>query len=190
MFSYSGQRIDAASGSPTLNDVAVGLGRIARFAGQSEKFYPVLLHSLLVGDLVPSQYELFGLLHDAMEAVTGDCVGPFKTTEMCELEDRMWLRFMWERFGIETLPEGWEGHVKQADQRALFVEARRIGARGLVETLRFDPTLTVPDPLAEERFDRYQMRYLLMDLVTPAGAAVRDFKERVESAWKRYKCTS
>jgi len=186
MYCISGQRVTIDEGSPTLDDVAVGLGRICRFAGQSQKFYCVLLHSLLVGDLVPPQYELFGLLHDAMEAVTGDCVGPFKTKEMRELEDKMWLRFMWERFGIETLPEGWKGHVKQADQRALFVEARRIGARGLAEALRFDSALTVPDPLAEERFDRYQIRYLIMDLVTPAGAAVRDFKERVESAWKKY----
>jgi len=122
-----------------------------------------------------------------MEAVTGDCVSTFKTKEMCELEDKMWLRFMWERFGIENLPEGWAGHVKQADQRALFVEARRIGAPGLAEALRFNPALTVPDSVAEQRFDYYQNRYLLVDMVEPVGMAVRDFKERVESAWRQYK---
>jgi len=187
MFCASGQKVTMDEGSPTLNDVAVGLGRICRFAGQSWKFYPVLLHSLLVGDLVPPRYELFGLLHDAMEAVTGDIVSVFKNREICELEDVLWRRFMWERFGIETLPEGWAGHVKQADQRALFVEAKRIGAKGLGEALRFDPALPEPDPLAEQRFDYYQSRYLLIDMVTPGGAAVRDFKERVDSAWRRYK---
>lgn len=59
-------------------DLARGLARACRFAGQCDAFYSVAQHSVLASFHVPPQDALHALLHDAAEAYLGDLTGPLK----------------------------------------------------------------------------------------------------------------
>lgn len=61
-----------------INDIAFGLSRESRFAGQTSHFYSVAQHSLAVARAVPLDYALEGLLHDAAEAYCKDLPSPLK----------------------------------------------------------------------------------------------------------------
>ncbi|MDT3722969.1 hypothetical protein [Pseudomonas oryzihabitans] len=59
-------------------DLARGLARACRFAGQCDAFYSVAQHCVLASLHVPSEHALHALLHDAAEAYLGDLTGPLK----------------------------------------------------------------------------------------------------------------
>lgn len=60
-----------------LEDLAVGLSRMPRYAGQTERSYSVAQHSLFVASLVP-ELRLQALIHDAQEAFLCDLPTPLK----------------------------------------------------------------------------------------------------------------
>lgn len=62
----------------TLQDIAHGLGRVCRFAGQTSRFYSVAEHCFHVSSLVPLEHKRAALLHDAAEAFIGDVTRPLK----------------------------------------------------------------------------------------------------------------
>lgn len=67
------------AGSPmSLQDIAHGLGRVCRFAGQTNRFYSVAEHCFHVARLVPVELARVALLHDASEAFIGDVTRPLK----------------------------------------------------------------------------------------------------------------
>lgn len=100
MITYSGKavfpEVDArhTGEMPTLEDVARGLSAIIRFAGQTEDQISVAEHSIFVSYLCNPRFALLGLLHDAAEAIVGDCVGTWKTDEQSELEHQLCLKII------------------------------------------------------------------------------------------------
>lgn len=91
----SGQLVDTGSrgsGIPLLSDIALGLSRLPRFAGQTDRLYTVLDHSLAAHALAFNecvfedhgqvdrrwghQLQLLALLHDWHECLTGDIPKP------------------------------------------------------------------------------------------------------------------
>ncbi len=70
--------LDPEGSDFTLQDIAHGLGRVCRFAGQSSRFYSVAEHCVHVARLVPLAHARAALLHDASEAFIGDVTRPLK----------------------------------------------------------------------------------------------------------------
>jgi hypothetical protein len=105
-------------------DLAHALSHLCRFGGHAREFYSVAQHCLLVSRLVPPEFALAGLLHDAAEAYLGDVVSPLKG-ELYRyrlLEERI-AGVIERRFGLDSLalsaPE-----VVAADRQALAIEVR------------------------------------------------------------------
>jgi len=83
----SGKQIDVLHPAKELidpKDIAHGLARIQRFHGQTYLPCSVARHSLVVASIVPDEYKLEALLHDAHEAYVGDVVMPVKALVGCE----------------------------------------------------------------------------------------------------------
>lgn len=74
-----------------INDIAHALGNICRFTGHTKKFYSVAEHSVHCSYLVPKDWELEALLHDAHEAYVGDVNSPLKSLlpDYKEVEDKV-----------------------------------------------------------------------------------------------------
>ena len=83
-------------------DIAHALAHICRFNGHTRRFYSVAQHSIIVSHLVPKEYALWGLLHDASEAYLSDLARPVKKNmpQYREIEDGL-LRTIAERFWLE-----------------------------------------------------------------------------------------
>lgn len=103
-------------------DIAHGLSNVCRFGGHVNRFYSVAQHSVIVSHLVPTQYALDGLMHDATEAYMGDIVRPLKYQLPQYLEAEKNLeRLVAIRYDLAfpKLPE-----VQIADDVALMTERR------------------------------------------------------------------
>ena len=77
----TGKYIDFVNITPDqicIEDIARGMSNMCRFAGQLENFYSVAQHSVYVSQIVPPEYALEALLHDATEAYMGDIASPLK----------------------------------------------------------------------------------------------------------------
>lgn len=76
----SGRRwwpLDPRPADAHWRDIAESLAKLARFAGHTQAApYSVAQHCCHVANLMPPEWRLYGLLHDAHEAVTGDPLAP------------------------------------------------------------------------------------------------------------------
>lgn len=88
---FTGLKFTPAAPEPgqvCIVDIAHALANICRYAGHSTRFYSVAEHSVLVSRYVPSEFAMWGLLHDAAEAYISDLPSPVKCLlpEFQELE--------------------------------------------------------------------------------------------------------
>lgn len=77
----SGKHFDFLNMSPdaiNIEDIACALSNLCRFTGHVQDFYSVAQHSVHVSYLVPAEFALEALLHDAAEAYCNDISTPLK----------------------------------------------------------------------------------------------------------------
>jgi hypothetical protein len=129
-------------------DIAVGMSRQPRFAGQGKRWFSVLDHSLFADELVKAsvpngvpvigaddedavmKWRLAVLLHDAHESITADVPSDFKDVVM-----KAQQRTLDFHIAGAFYPGGGSSYqfpdvtdaVKQIDRRALVAEAQVIG---------------------------------------------------------------
>ena len=105
-----------------IRDIAHALSNLCRYTGHCRAFYSVAQHSVHVSDILPREFALEGLLHDASEAYLGDVNRPLKTLlpeyRGAEAAVDAIIR---KRF---SLPETESPEVKEADNILLVTESR------------------------------------------------------------------
>lgn len=149
----SGETFDPASGEISeirIEDIALGLSHMCRYAGQCKAFYSVAEHSVLVYritcELWPNDLEVqwAALLHDSTEAYVCDLPTQIKLLVPAyrKIEDGL-AQKIYRRFGISTRPEV-HRRVKIADLIALSTEARK-----LFDNADSWGTLNAHDPMPE-----------------------------------------
>lgn len=123
MMTLSGRTVTEAAGVPTLHDIAVGLSRMPRFAGQTNETWTVAHHSLVVAGLAGlDELRLHALMHDAHEAMTSDIPTAFKTHDVSLLQRKLDAR-LYAAFGLPMPKPMQQLAVKELDERALLAEA-------------------------------------------------------------------
>lgn len=119
---------------PSLEDIAVGLGRQSRFAGQTREFYTVLCHSLVSAQIAqenwPADWGLkrVMLLHDGHESMISDVPTTWKNPMTREDEADLDRR-IWREFDLPELKPGLAltARMKQIDLACLAAEAHALG---------------------------------------------------------------
>lgn len=131
VFTFSGAFIHPLKPDPELiriEDIAHSLANQCRFTGHVRKFYSTAQHSVYVSRIVPAEWKLWGLLHDASEYLMSDIASPVKwQTEFGkvyrEAEDAITL-VICERFGLRTDLGTKPPEVARADKLTLWAEVR------------------------------------------------------------------
>lgn len=150
MITFTGQRIEPLSkfdgkysAVPNIIDIAIGLSRMPRFGGQTRRYWPVLLHSIVCCELAIAKTQeqrkiMLCLLHDAHEAITSDVPAFFKPAEM-----KAWQAEIDERFftslNLWPLSDEEIEFVKTIDDEALRAEALAVGPPTIMQ--RISPPL-------------------------------------------------
>lgn len=126
-----------------IEDIAHALSMTCRFGGHVNSFYSVAQHSVMVSVIVPQEYALQALLHDAPEAYIGDMVNPLKCEmpEFRKLEKEIW-QVIAKKF---SLPVTLHESVKKADLVALATERRDLMGRSPLPW-KIDEAQVEPNP--------------------------------------------
>lgn len=108
-----------------INDIAVSLSNICRFAGHLSHFYSVAQHAVLCSQLVPQEFAFEALMHDATEAYCQDIPAPLKRLlpDYKRMEEKI-DAVIREKYG---LPPIMSTPVKYADLIMLATERRDLG---------------------------------------------------------------
>ncbi len=125
-----------------IEDIAHGLAFQCRFNGQTQHFYSVAQHSLMVASLVPRRLALAALLHDAAEAYLGDMVKPLKNLfpEFSRIEAEV-MSIIGARFGVAGFDDR---QIKRADLIALATEKRDLMPNSCEEWSLLDGVAPLP----------------------------------------------
>ena len=147
----SGRRLDLldpAAIDIEIDDIALGLSRVARWNGQTrgDHGFSVAQHCLIVEDIcgfiqpdLAVPYRLMALLHDAPEYVIGDMISPFKAAlglNYRAFEERLEAAIH-IRFGLPPkVPAEIKALIKEADRASAFYEATQLAGFTLDEALK------------------------------------------------------
>lgn len=106
----------------SISDIAHALSNICRFTGHTKNHYSVAEHCVRASRIVPKEFALETLLHDAAEAYLGDVSTPLKRMlpDYKTIETNVELVIA-EKYGI---PYPMRQHVKHADLVMLATEKR------------------------------------------------------------------
>jgi hypothetical protein len=170
-YTFSGP-VEFPGGRIPITDIAVSLCRESRYAGASLYWWPVALHSMVVADLLPNYLKVYGLLHDAEEAILGDIPKPAKTYDI-ESIGRDLRDQIWQGFDLKALWPADRGLLHLADRRALYGEVWTVGNQHLRD-------LYPHDKETEELVWKYFKMYKPEDCIYSWGKAVMDFLDRFE----------
>jgi 5'-deoxynucleotidase YfbR-like HD superfamily hydrolase len=163
-----------------ISEIAHALSNICRFTGHIKDFYSVAEHCVEASYLVPEQYALEALLHDASEAYLGDVSTHLKSLlpEYKALEQRV-EKTIAEQYGLEyPMPDC----VKTADMLMLIMEKRRF-----LDDTEHD---SKEWPMLEQEANESVLTEIISNsLVSKSPTqAKREFIERfIELATERYK---
>jgi len=122
---FTGKHFDFAAPAVEgicIEDIAQALSHECRFAGHLQAFYSVAQHCVLASHLVPAEFALEALLHDATEAYCKDIPAPLKRLlpDYQAIEDQV-DAIIRLRFG---LPLTKDVAIKYADLVMLATERR------------------------------------------------------------------
>lgn len=120
-----------------IEDIASGLAKECRFAGQTKEdvFVSVAQHAIIVSYLVPPEVAYEALHHDSSEAYTGDIPTPMKhlLPDFIKMEKRV-QKHIYDKLGIAVTNHP---TIKEADARVLSMEACFHLAKGEDHSLQF-----------------------------------------------------
>lgn len=129
MICHDGENVTLQSGYPTLNTMGITLGRIVRFCGHTNLFYPVLGHNVVVAALLPPEEGIYGLMHDSQESIFADVPSPMKT-RIARRREHVVLERIYNGYGIPLPSEDTLERVEEADHVAVIAEAHVLGHIG------------------------------------------------------------
>ena len=168
---FTGKRfypLDPRPEDINITDIAHALSNQCRFAGHVNQFYSTAQHSVLVSRLLPREFALWGLLHDASEAYLMDIPSPFKylpemsTYRTFEAGAQYIIYLKYGCLGPEP-PE-----VKVVDKQMLCVEATNFlgkllpGWEKWMQNINYKD-IPVPKPLSPKEAERlflFEFEYL------------------------------
>jgi hypothetical protein len=169
LYTYNG-KIAFPGGAPTLLDIAIGLSREGRFAGQGVSWWPVILHTFVVCDLLPKRLKIHGLLHDSEESITGDIPKPLKTEAENVLGETIRKSIYRSNKLAYPTAKQW-ALIKIADHRALCGEVYTVGTRFLQGVYHHDPEV-------EALCLKYAAEFPPNECLSPDGRAPMEFLSR------------
>jgi len=124
---YSGIKFDflnPISEQINITDIAHSLSMQCRYTGHCSEFYSIAEHCLLVTELCPDEFKLYGLLHDASEAYLTDVASPIKP--FLQNYKMMECKVMNAIYTKYELTEPFPEEVHLADMNALRIEIKRL----------------------------------------------------------------
>lgn len=177
MRTYSGNLVRNGKGSPTLEDIAVMQGRLCRYNGACEIYWPVLVHSLAVADLlVTPEQKINGLLHDAAEVIISDIPRGIKTKKWETLELK-YLKNIYQELRVVCPTSYTRDKVIIADNEIGRAECKLFGPKNIVND--YEGTITASSE-ALRIVDSYaSLKW--EDVLDPEGKYVRQFITMFES---------
>lgn len=122
---YTGRRFNPVEPDPAaimVADIAHALSNKCRYTGHTSEFYSVAQHCVIVSNIVPEEFAMEGLLHDAAEAYLPDVAYPIKHNfpTLMSVEDNL-HNVIAQKFGlIYPYPEA----VTDVDRRITIDEAK------------------------------------------------------------------
>lgn len=169
----TGTLVSANYGVPSIDDMAINLPRLCRFAGNGEEWFSVGLHTFVVCDLLPAPLKVYGLLHDAPEGVGNDVPSPVKSHYTLEQEDKIFARLL-VAHNLPPLTHEQEKRLKIADTVALWGEVWTFGPPAI------RPHYATRVPIVEELTIDYARRFPPLDCIRRNGPFATEFKRRWE----------